>query len=249
MVFYDAILYLFMDIIMSTRIIPESKIRSIIHGELKSYLIKEGLMDVLKTAGSDIKKTFKKARQRSVFRKSSTPGKLLADLKYLQVTNADGIATLADQLSTISGVKNPDVFTILDKLSDLINNKKTKQDQDLKLDEATTTPATDIEILTKLYRFSVSKEMNLFNALKGKKADDENFLQLKGQYIEYAICKMIIQNLINPALGTDILSDKQIETINSILNQIKIIFKTAMNKPEATSVEVPHKSDVGILSE
>lgn len=213
---------------MNKRIISESKVRSIVHNELKNYLVKEGLMDVLKSAGTDIKKTFDSARQRSVFRKSATSGKLLADLKYLQVTNADGIATLADQLSTTSGVDSDGPIEILTRLRNLISRKKEKQDQDLNLDEgATPAPTTDIEALTKLYRISASRETNLFNKLKGKKPEDLD-LNIKGQYIEYAICKMIIQNLINPALGTDILSDKQIKTIYSILKQIIIIFEEAV---------------------
>jgi len=273
---------------MNKRIISESKVRSIIRNELKNYLVQEGILDTLKKMGSDIKDTFNNARQQSVFRKSATSGKLLADLKYLEVVNADGIATLADQLSTISGVDSAGPIDILYRLGEIITQKETKQEQDLTLDEITkrrarapaapvaptapppaapapppaapapppapppaapTAPTaapaaapaaappspTDIEVLTKLYRVSASRETNLFNNLKGKKPDQID-LNIKGQYIEYAICKMIIQNLINPALGTDILSEKQIDTIFIILDQILAIFRQAA-VPAPTRVE------------
>ena len=257
---------------MNKRIISESKVRSIVRNELKNYLVQEGILDTLKTIGSDVKTTFDKARQQSVFRKSSTPaGTLLADLNYLEVVNAEGIATLVDQLSTTSGVDSTDPLKILDQLKTLISQKVAKQDQDLALEESIggkkrkaekkaerkaerkavatgpktpvgtpETPVkeepakpspTDVETLTKLYRISASRETNSFNELKSKKPDDPNFLKIKGQYIEYAICKMIIQNLINPALGTDILSKNQIIKINKIIDFIAEVFKTAKIGP------------------
>jgi hypothetical protein len=265
---------------MNKRIISESKVRSIVRNELKNYLVQEGILDTLKTIGSGIKDTFNKARQQSVFRKSATSGKLLADLNYLQVVNAEAIANLVDQLSTTSKVDSTDPMKIIIMLRDLIIAKINKQDTDLKLDEITrrntsrrapaatataaaapaatapaapaataaapaapaaTAPAapspTDIETLTKLYRISASRETNSFNDLKSIEADDPDFLNLKGQYIEYAICKMIIQNLINPALGTDVLSEKQIKTIYSILKEIFDKFQAAKEASSPTAVE------------
>jgi len=117
---------------MNKRIISESKVRSIVRNELKNYLVQEGILDTLKT---DIKDTFNKARQQSVFRKSATSGPLLTDLNYLQVVNADSIANLVDQLSTTSEVNSTDPLKILDQLEILISQKVQKQNQDLTLDE------------------------------------------------------------------------------------------------------------------
>jgi len=238
---------------MNKRIISESKVRSIVRNELKNYLVQEGILDNLKAIGSDIKDTFNKARQQSVFRKSTTSGSLLTDLNYLQVVNADSIANLVDQLSTTSEVNSTDPLKILDQLEILISQKVQKQNQDLTLEGSSvrsirrreerraagtasatpTTPApspTDIETLTKLYRISASRETDLFNELKGQKPDQID-LKTKGQYIEYAICKMIIQNLINPALGTDILSKNQIAKINNIISIVKAAFEKASKPP------------------
>ena len=51
---------------------------------------------------------------------------------------------------------------------------------------------------------------------------------------------MIIQNLINPALGTDVLSDNQIAKIKSIIASIKQAFDKAA---ESTPVEVEDVDD------
>ena len=219
------------------KIITESQIRFVVRNELKNYLVQEGFFDTIKTGiskiGSQVSAAVKKTDQQIT---SNEAKQVLQNLNYLEVPQAQQIAKLLDKLKTESypNADFTDPQKIITQLIKLIDDKITKQTTELTLQEkrkpnkgkvpAQASQQDQTQILKKLYMISVARKNDANNEVN----NDPKSPDVKKHYGElfaYTVCELLIQNLVNPALGTDILSKNQQAKIKDILTNVDNIFK------------------------
>ena len=240
------------------KVITESQIRFVVRNELKNYLVQEGLWDTIKTGiskiGSQVSAAVKKTDQQIT---SNEAKQVLQSLNYLEVPQAQQISQLLNKLKTESypNADFTDPQKIITQLIKLIDDKITKQTTELTLESrlnlneatppASTTPRrsytrttssqpSEAQILKKLYMISVARKNDANNEVN----NDPKSPDVKKHYGElfaYTVCELLIQNLVNPALGTDILSKNQQAKIKDILTNVDNIFKNPTPAPPAAA--------------